>query len=141
MKKEEKQKRKSHFHAVYDLKYHLVLVTKYRRKVITQEILDRLKEIFTEQCHSWSVSILEFGGEADHVHLLLQAHPAMDLSKFLNSIKTVSSRLIRKEFSEHIGKFYWKPYFWTRAYCLLSVGGAPLEILKKYVQSQERPEK
>jgi putative transposase len=134
-----KTNRRSHFHAVYNLKYHLVLVTKYRRKCITKEILDRLHEIFKEQCENWSVQLVEFNGEEDHVHLLIDAHPSMDLSKFINSIKTVSSRLIRKEFKTHIDKFYWKPFFWTRAYCLLTTGGAPLEVIKKYIQNQESP--
>lgn len=134
-----KGNRKSHFHAVYKLTYHLVLVTKYRRKVITKEMLTRLQTIFSEQCESWSVELVEFNGETDHVHLLIDAHPAMDLSKFINSIKTVSSRLIRKEFKNHVDQFYWKPYFWTRAYCLLTTGGAPIEIIKAYIQNQDSP--
>ncbi|MGB4497751.1 MAG: IS200/IS605 family transposase, partial [Methylococcaceae bacterium] len=85
------------------------------------------------------VQLVEFNGEEDHVHLLIDAHPSMDLSKFINSIKTVSSRLIRKEFKTHIDKFYSKPFFWTRAYCLLTTGGAPLEVIKKYIQNQDSP--
>lgn len=133
--------RKSHFHAVYNLKYHLVLVTKYRNKVITKEILKRLEQIFFEQSEIWSVRLIEFNGEADHVHLLIDAHPSMELSKYINSIKTVSSRLIRKEFKSHVDKYYWKPYFWTRAYCLLTTGGAPIEIIKQYIQNQKAPKK
>lgn len=132
-----KSNKKSHFHAVYDLNYHLVLVTKYRNKVINQVILERLHQIFLEQCEHWSVRLVEFNGEADHVHLLISAHPAMDFSKFINSIKTVSSRLIRKEFKTHVDNYYWKPYFWTRAYCLLTTGGAPLEVIKAYIQNQD----
>ena len=115
-------------------------VTKYRRKCITKEILNRLQEIFTQQCENWSVTLVEFNGEEDPVHLLIDAHPWMDLSKFINSIKTVSSRLIGKEFKAHIDKFYWKPCFWTRAYCLLTTGGAPIEVIKKYLQNQDAPE-
>ena len=74
-KKSLKSNRKSHFHAVYNLKYHLVLVTKYRRKCITKDMLNRLHDIFKEQCVHWSVQLLEFNGEEDHVHLLLDAHP------------------------------------------------------------------
>lgn len=136
-----KGNRKSHFHAVYNLKYHLVLVTKYRNKVITKEILERLGVIFSEQSEKWSVRLVEFNGEADHVHLLIDAHPSMDLSKYINSIKTVSSRLIRKEFKTHVDKYYWKPYFWTRAYCLLTTGGAPIEVIKQYIQNQSSPVK
>jgi len=134
-----KGNRRGHFHAVYNLKYDLVLVTKYRHKVITKQMLDRLETIFTEQCQKWSVELIEFNGEEDHVHLLIDAHPSMDLSKFINSIKTVSSRLIRKEFQAHVEKYYWKPYFWTRAYCLLTTGGAPIEVLKRYIENQDAP--
>jgi len=132
---------KSHFHAVYKLNYHLVLVTKYRHQCINQDMLVRLREIFDEQCKNWSIELLEFNGESDHVHLLLNAHPALDLSKLINSMKTVSSRLIRKEFATHLKKYYWKPVFWTRAYCLLSCGGAPLEIIKQYIEKQDKPKK
>ena len=133
--------KRAHHHAKYDLKYHLVLVTKYRKKCITKDMLKRLEEIVRDICKKWDVEVLEFSGEADHIHLLISAHPSMELSKFINNLKTVSSRMIRKEFKEHLAKFYWKPYFWTRAYFIATVGGAPLEVIKRYIQSQERPEK
>ena len=132
---------KSHFHAVYKLNYHLVLVTKYRHQCINKDMLARLREIFEDQCANWSIELLEFNGESDHVHLLLNTHPAMDLSKLINSMKTVSSRLIRKEFAAHLKKYYWEPVFWTRAYCLLTCGGAPLAIIKQYIEKQEKPTK
>ncbi len=133
--------KRAHHHAKYDLKYHLVLVTKYRKKCITKEMLKRLEEIIRDICKKWDVEVLEFSGEEDHIHLLISAHPSMELSKFINNLKTISSRLIRKEFNEHLSKFYWKPYFWTRAYFIATTGGAPLEVIKQYIQSQERPEK
>lgn len=132
---------KSHFHAVYKLNYHLVLVTKYRHQCINKDMLARLREIFEDQCANWSIELMEFNGESDHIHLLLNAHPALDLSKLINSMKTVSSRLIRKEFATHLKKYYWKPVFWTRAYCLLTCGGAPLEIIKQYIERQDKPKK
>lgn len=128
---------RSHWHCVYNLKYHLVLVTKYRRKCFTKDILNRLEVISKEQCEKWGIECLEFGGEADHIHLMLEMHPNIMPSKFINSLKTVTSRLIRKEFSEHLSTYYWKPVLWTRAYCLISAGGAPLSILKEYIQKQE----
>lgn len=88
--------KRSHFHAYHDLKYHLVLVTKYRKKVINRPILDRLVEIIKTQSIRWDIDIIEANGESDHIHLLIKAHPSVDLSKYINSIKTVSSRLIRK---------------------------------------------
>lgn len=132
---------KSHYHCVYKMKYHLVLVTKYRRKCFTNEILNRLEEICRKNCKQWEIDLDEFGGEADHIHLLLDMHPNIMPSKFINNLKTVTSRLIRKEFSNHLSKYYWKPVLWTRAYCLITAGGAPISILKQYIQNQERPEK
>ncbi|WP_456488873.1 IS200/IS605 family transposase [Caminibacter pacificus] len=131
--------KRAHHHAKYDLKYHLVLVTKYRKKCITKDMLNKLEEIIRDICNRWDVEVLEFSGEEDHIHILISAHPSMELSKFINNLKTVSSRLIRKEFKEHLSKFYWKPYFWTRAYFIATTGGAPLEVIKQYIQSQERP--
>jgi putative transposase len=130
---------KSHWHCVYHLKYHLVLVTKYRKKCFTQEILARLKDICTELANQWDIELVEFGGEADHIHLLLDMHPNIMPSRFVGNLKTVSSRYIRKEFSEHMKQFYWKPVLWTRAYCLITAGGAPLEVLKHYIQNQDQP--
>ena len=116
-----------------------MLVTKYRRKCFTKNILDRLESICTDQCKNWDIECLEFGGEEDHVHLLLEMHPNIMPSKFINSLKTVTSRLIRKEFAEHLSQFYWKPVLWTRAYCLITAGGAPISILKEYIQNQTGP--
>ena len=130
---------KSHYHCVYDMKYHLVLVTKYRRKCFTAEILDRLEAIARELCLKWEVEVLEFGGEADHVHLLLGLNPTIQPSKLVNSLKTVTSRRLRAEFTEHLAHFYWKPVLWSRAYCLLTAGGAPIEVLRDYIENQDRP--
>jgi putative transposase len=130
---------KSHYHCVYKLKYHLVLVTKYRKKCFTDEILTRLEIIFKELCIKWEITEA-FNGEQDHLHLLLDLHPNILPSVLINNLKTVSSRLIRKEFASHFAKFYWKPTLWTRAYCLISAGGAPLEILKYYIEKQDRPD-
>lgn len=130
---------RSHWHCVYQLKYHLVFVTKYRRKCFTKPMLSRLEAICKEQCLGWDIELIEFGGEADHIHLLLDMHPNIMPSKFINSLKTVTSRLIRKEFSEHLAKFYWKPVLWSRAYCLITAGGAPISILRQYIQKQEMP--
>ena len=104
-------------------------------------MLDRLEEICRNLCHKWEIELEEFGGEADHIHLVLDMHPNIMPSKFVNNLKTVTSRLVRKEFAEHLKNYYWKPVLWTRAYCLISAGGAPLEVLKEYIQNQERPEK
>lgn len=104
-------------------------------------MLEQLEVICRNLCKKWDIEIEEFGGESDHIHLLLNMHPNIMPSKFINNLKTVSSRLLRKEYSEHLSKFYWKPVLWTRAYCLITAGGAPIEVLKKYIQNQERLEK
>lgn len=132
----EKTKARCHYHAVYNLNYHLVLVTKDRKQCLQQPHLNYLKTVFDQLLTAWDCELLEFGGESDHIHILLAAHPAMDLSKFINNLKTVSSRMIRKEYPEHLKKYYWKPVFWTRAYCLISTGGATLDVIKKYVENQ-----
>ncbi len=108
-------------------------------------MLSRLKDIFSHLCQNQKSELLEFGGELDHVHLLIDFSPDVAPSKLVNTLKTISSRMIRKEFAEHINKlhinkFYWKPVFWTGAYCVISAGGAPLEVLKQYIQNQEEPE-
>src|SRR5436190_21294965 len=128
----EKARLKGHFHCVYNLHYHLVLVTKYRRKCLTQEILSFLKETTEELCQHWDCTLVEFGGEEDHIHLLISCHPSMQMSVFVNNLKTVTSRLTRKRFGKHLQQFYWKPVLWTRAYCLLTTGGATIETIKKY---------
>ncbi|MCB9061634.1 MAG: IS200/IS605 family transposase [Halobacteriovoraceae bacterium] len=127
---------KSHYHCVYNLQYHLVLVTKYRRKCFTKEILKDLEDICHNVCEKWSCVLSEFGGEEDHIHLLIQAHPAMDLSRLVNNLKTVTSRLIKKKHQNHFKKFYWKPALWTRAYCLLTTGGTTIETIRRYIEKQ-----
>ena len=132
----QKQEFKTLFHCTFNLKQHLVLVTKYQKKCITKLMLSRLHEIFSYLCVKWECELLEFNGESDHVHLLLNLNPKVAPSIFVNNIKTVSSRLIRKEFTAELSKVYWKPVFWSRSYCILSCGGAPLTILKQYIEQQ-----
>ncbi|MGO1368223.1 MAG: IS200/IS605 family transposase [Senegalia sp. (in: firmicutes)] len=126
-------------HSCYKLQYHLVVTTKYRHKCITGEILKRLKEISLDLFRKQKCTILEMEGEQDHIHILFEAPPQVQLSKLVNTLKSVSSRYIRKEFSEHLSRFYWKPYFWNRSYLLLSSGGAPIETIKEYIKNQETP--
>lgn len=127
-------------HSIYRLEYHLVVVTKYRHKVINKEINKRLKEIAYDIFENrWKLKIIEIESEADHLHIAFESNPQTQLSKLVNNFKTVSSRYIQKEFSEYLKPFYWKPYFWSRSYCLVSSGGAPIEIIKYYIQNQDKP--
>src|SRR4028119_2253199 len=93
--------------SVSDLKAHLVLVTKYRRQVFTAPMIHRLGEILEDLCGKWDCKLIEFNGEADHVHLLFQYYPQMELPKFVNNIKTVTSRRLRSEFATHVDQIYW----------------------------------
>jgi putative transposase len=131
-----KQELNSLHHCVYQLHYHLVLVTKYRRKVISPPIMQRLHEILSETLEKWECKLLEFNGEPDHVHLLFESHPKIELSVLVNNLKTVSSRLIRRDFPNEMRKVYWKPVFWHRSYCLLTCGGAPLVVIRQYIENQ-----
>jgi putative transposase len=128
------------FRSVYTLTAHIVFVTKYRKKVIDKSIHERLRAIFSETCSKWETTLLEFNGEADHIHLLVRYHPQIELSKFIANLKTVSSRLIRKEFGDYLNRVYRKPVFWTGSYFVASCGGVTVEQLKKYVEQQATPE-
>ena len=103
-------------------------------------MLIRLEEIARATTEKWGGHTLEFNGEADHVHMLLELTPRMAPASFVNNLKTVTSRLIRKEFADHVGRYYRKPVFWSRSYCILSVGGAPLSVLKQYIEQQKQPQ-
>lgn len=105
-------------HCVYKINLHIVFVAKYRRKVINAVILKRLEDIFSKLCQNQKSELGEFGGKSDRVHLLIDIFPDIPPSKLVNILKTISSRMIKKEFAEHINKFYWKPVLWTGAYWL-----------------------
>lgn len=123
-------------HAAFSLRFHLVLVTKYRRKVLTPAMLAQAREIFGEVLAKWRCELIEFGGEADHVHLLIEAHPALMPSNLVNNLKTASSRRLRNLFPEQVALFYRDPVLWHRAYYLGSVGSASLETVKAYIERQ-----
>ena len=127
---------KSSSHAVYSIKLHVVFVTKYRRKTLSPELLSYLHGAFDEILKAWRCKLLEFGGEPDHVHLLIDIHPALDISVLINNLKTASARRARGRFADHLAAFYSKPVFWHRAYFVGSVGGASLETVRAYVESQ-----
>lgn len=125
-------------HCVYSLHAHLVFVTKYRRTVFTRAILDAMRLIFTDICKSFEATLIEFEGKRDHVHLLVHYPPKISLSRLVNSLKGVSSRKLRKEFTT-IHRYYWRGVLWSPSYFAGSCGGAPLSLLKEYIQNQNRP--
>ena len=123
-------------HSVYSLKYHLVVITKYRHKCITPEIFKELEKIFTRLINDKEGKVLEFGGEQDHIHILFEIPPQIQLSKLVNTLKTVSSRLIKKKYEDYLKKYYWESAFWSRSYCIVSTGGATIETIKEYIENQ-----
>jgi len=125
----------SNKHSVFLLYYHLILVTKYRRNVIDERISRRLREIFEYIQLNYNMTLVEWNYDKDHVHVLFKATPTTQLSRFINAYKSASSRLIKKEFPE-IREKLWKEYFWSRSYCLLTSGGAPVEVIRRYIESQ-----
>ena len=118
---------------------HLVFVTKYRRGVFTKTMLDRLEELFTETCKQMDVDLIEFGGEDDHVHLMLCCPPKLAISNLVGKLKGKSAYFLRQEYWDEIKKKLWGEHLWSPSYCLVSCGGAPLDIVKKYVEDQRRP--
>ena len=135
-KKKVKQINSTHAHAVFDLKLHIVFVTMYRRRCLSPEVLNYLDGAFSELLRAWRCSMIEFGGEPDHVHMLIGIHPALNISTLMNNLKTASARRARNRFAEQLASFYWKPLFWHSAYFVSSVGGASLETVKAYVERQ-----
>ena len=123
-------------HSVYLLTYHLVLTIKYRIKVITNNIANTLKSMLEEQLEKNNAELIESGYEVDHVHIVFSVPPQLRLSNSINAYKSSTSRIIKKQYPK-VRHHLWKEYFWNRSYCILSTGGAPLEIIKKYVNSQQ----
>ncbi|AFY61948.1 IS200/IS605 family transposase [Synechococcus sp. PCC 6312] len=123
-------------HSVSDLKTHLVCVTKYRRSILTSESLAVLEKSFRDVAAKMDFQVLEFNGESDHIHVLIEFPPKLSISQIVNALKGVSSRRYGQAgFSKPFGK----AALWSPSYYASTVGGAPLEILKKYIQSQEKP--
>ncbi|MET1030125.1 IS200/IS605 family transposase [Domibacillus tundrae] len=125
----------SNNHSVFSLNYHLILVIKYRKKVISDDVSERAKEMFTLLGEKYHISLIEWNHDIDHVHVLFKAHPKTELSKFINAYKSASSRIVKKEFPQ-IRKELWKEYFWSRSFCLLTTGGTPIDTVRKYIENQ-----
>lgn len=126
-------------HCVFVLHAHLVFVTKYRHKVFTDTHLLRLEEIMRAVCGDFECELVEFNGENNHVHLLVNFPPKVALSKLVNSLKGVSSRRMRQEFPGLV-RHYWRAQrLWSGSYFAGSVGGAPISALRQYIEQQNRP--
>ncbi len=124
---------------VSNLHVHLVFVTKYRKRVLTKPILERCRQVMAETCNDFGATLTEFNGEQDHVHLLVHYPPTVRLSTLVNSLKGVSSRVLHKQFPDHIGRYLYKGRLWSPSYFAGSCGGAPLSIVAQYIADQQSP--
>ena len=122
-------------HSVFSLNYHLVMVVKYRRKVINDNISNRLKEMFEYIGKTYHITLMEWNHDIDHVHVLFKGCPNTEISKFMNAYKSASSRLIKIENPE-IKEKLWKETFWSKSYCLISTGVVTIDVIKKYIETQ-----
>ena len=127
-------------HCVFLMHVPLIFVTKYPRGVFTKDILNELKKIFKSVCQDFESELIELTGEDDHVHLLINYPHKIEIAKLVNSLKGVSSRLIRKKNYPTIIKKLWGQSLWSPSYFVGSCGGAPLGIIREYIESQQTPD-
>ena len=122
-------------HSVFAMYYHLILVVKYRRKVFDDALSDYAESIFERLAPGYNITLLEWNHDVDHVHIMFKAQPNTELSKFINAYKSASSRLIKRDFPG-VRKKLWKEYFWSQSFCLITTSGAPVEVIRKYIETQ-----
>ena len=125
----------SNNHSVFSMHYHLIMVVKYRRKVIDDVISMRLREMFEYIGVPYKIKIEAWNHDTDHIHVMFSAEPKSERSRFINAYKSASSRLIKKEFPQ-ILKSLWKEMFWSRSFCLLTTGGVTMDTIRQYIDSQ-----
>ncbi|WP_151778690.1 MULTISPECIES: IS200/IS605 family transposase [Acinetobacter] len=125
-------------HCVFNMHVHLVFVAKYRRDVFTKAMLETMHEVFERVCLDFEAELVEFDGEHDHVHLLVNYPPKIAISSLVNSLKGASSRILRTKHPEIKNKL-WGNALWSPSYFAASCGGAPIGIIKQYIQQQQTP--
>ncbi|MFE2984787.1 IS200/IS605 family transposase [Streptomyces sp. NPDC059262] len=125
---------------IYTLYAHLVFTPGYRRGPFSDEILRRCEEVMRAVCADFETELVEFNGETDHVHLLVHYPPNVAISPLVGSLKGVCARRLRQEFPGHIRKYLWGDHCWSPSYFAASCGGAPLAIIKEYIENQKRPD-
>ena len=126
-------------HCVFRNHMHLVFVTKYRRSVFTDAMLERLNAVYAETMEQMEGTLMEFGGEDDHVHLLVSCHPKTAVSNLVGKLKGKSSYILRNEFWSEISTKLWGDHFWSPSYCVVSCGGASLDVVRAYIEDQRKP--
>jgi len=125
-------------HCTFLMHVHLVFVAKYRRMLFTQAHFKTMDTVFKKICNAFESELVEFDGESDHVHLLINYPPKISISKLVNSLKGVSSRRLR-QYHADIHQYYWKGVLWSPSYFAGSCGGAPIEVIKQYIEQQKSP--
>ncbi|MCL4553321.1 MAG: IS200/IS605 family transposase [Candidatus Marsarchaeota archaeon] len=126
-------------HVVYKLHVHIVLVPKYRREVMTQRVTACLRGAFSDVCGRYGATLDAFESDGDHAHLLVSYPPKVALSKLVMSLKTISSMKVRAENWPEVTRALWGKHFWSPSYCVVSAGGAPIEVIKTYIENQQSP--
>ncbi|MCK9923221.1 IS200/IS605 family transposase [Frankia sp. AgPm24] len=126
-------------HVVSALHVHLVFVTKYRRGVFDDAMLDACERTMRAVCDNFGARLVEFNGEDDHVHLLVEYPAKIAVSVLVNSLKGVSARMLRAEFTGRVNRASTRGHFWSPSYFAVSAGGAPLALLHEYIEGQRRP--
>ncbi len=134
-----KQEIRSGRHCTFAMHVHLVFVTKYRRHVFDADAIKKLRPVFSKVCANFESKLIEMDGEDDHVHLLVEYPPKVAVSNMVNSLKGVSSRLLRKERPDIVQRYY-KDVIWSPSYFAASCGGAPIEIIRQYIEQQQTPD-
>ncbi|HID8278282.1 TPA: IS200/IS605 family transposase [Proteus mirabilis] len=126
-------------HCVFLMHVHLVFVTKYKRKIFDQDAIEKLRGYFASVCADFDVERVEMDGERDHVHLLINYPPKLAISNLVNSLKGVSNRLLRRDRPDIAQRYYYKGVLWSPSYFAGSCGGAPISIIRQYIEQQEIP--
>lgn len=127
-------------HCIFNLHVHLVFVAKYRRKVFDKSAIERLHALFEKICIDFEATLVEMDGENDYVHLLVSYPPKVSVSALVNSLKGASSRVLRKERPDIAQRYYHKGVLWSPSYFAASCGGAPISIIRQYIEQQKTPD-
>ena len=122
-------------HSVFKMYYHLILVIKYRRHILNEDILDYLTDRFVSIGQNYNLHLEEMNHDEDHIHILFRAEPNSELSKFINAYKSATSRKIKQLFP-YVKKKLWKSQFWSRSFCLITTGGVTTDMIRTYIEKQ-----
>ena len=125
-------------HCVFNMHVHLVFITKYRRKVFKKPVLNAMQGYFHKVCSDFDAELREFDGGDNHVHLLVHYPPKVAVARLVNSLKGVSSRRLKQEFPD-LTRHYHNNALWSPSYFAGSCGGAPIEVIRQYIQDQNTP--